>query len=235
MSSRRRTEPPLPALPDTDAHDLPLMTRYLEHCLALKSEWFGGRPVTPEDVGFLWGVLDDTAPVFPAFDRHSDAWKAIAQGLHLEAASATRAMANRLGVDGDALLREARREDSSAWKAAIEAARVAVGGSGGATATETPTHAPDFTSVDWFGTRYTFTKGNQAQAVKALWEAWKQGGHGLSGETICSAVGSSAGRFELAKVFRSRGNGRVAPHPAWGTMIVSFGKGCYRLHRPESA
>ena len=102
--------------------------------------------------------------------------------------------------------------------------------------THKTTHSPDFTSVDWFGTRYTFAKGNQAESVRVLWEAWASGGHSLSQETIGNRIGSTAGRFELAKVFRRRAaGGGYEPHPAWGTMIRSDSKGSYRLTPPESA
>ena len=99
-----------------------------------------------------------------------------------------------------------------------------------------PTHSPDFTSVNWFGTRYTFAKGNQAESVRALWGAWEGGGHSLSQETIGSRVGSQTDRFELAKVFRRKAaGGGYQPHPAWGTMIRSDSKGSYRLTPPDSA
>ncbi len=90
-------------------------------------------------------------------------------------------------------------------------------------------HSPDFTSVCWFGTRYEFSKGQQAAAVRALWEAWADGGHSLSGETIQEKCSSGAGlSWRLAHVFRSNSK----PHPAWGVMIQPAGKGCYRLVKP---
>ncbi|QNN24938.1 hypothetical protein HED60_22545 [Planctomycetales bacterium ZRK34] len=99
---------------------------------------------------------------------------------------------------------------------------------------ETPTHSVDFTSVNWYGTRYTFSKGNQAQAVKILWEAWMNGGHSLSQETIGEKIGSSASRFEMRKTFRNRQRGgSQTMHPAWDTMIQGDGKGCYRLVMPK--
>ena len=100
--------------------------------------------------------------------------------------------------------------------------------------TPRPTHSPDFTSVDWFGTRYTFAKGNQAESVRVLWEAWASGGHSLSQETIGDRIGSTAARFELSKVFRRKTtDGGYEPHPAWGTMIQQDSKGSYRLAPPE--
>jgi len=102
--------------------------------------------------------------------------------------------------------------------------------------TPRPTHSPDFTSVDWFGTRYTFAKGNQAESVRVLWEAWASGGHSLSQETIGDRIGSTAARFELSKVFRRKtADGGYEPHPAWGTMIQQDSKGSYRLVPPKSA
>ena len=101
---------------------------------------------------------------------------------------------------------------------------------------DTPTHSPDFTSVDWFGKRYTFAKGNQAESVRELWAAWEGGGHSLSQETIGDRISSNASRFELAKVFRRRkAGGGYEPHPAWGTMIQQDSKGSYRLAPPKSA
>ena len=97
-----------------------------------------------------------------------------------------------------------------------------------------PTHSSDFTSVNWFGTRYAFSKGNQARSVKVLWEAWAEGGHGLSQETIGERIDSNADRFEMRKTFRRVGGDGEEIHPAWGTMIQRDGKGCCRLVPPES-
>ena len=98
------------------------------------------------------------------------------------------------------------------------------------------THSEDFSSVNWFGIRYRFSKGNQAQAIRVLWEAWKQGTHGLSQETIGEKIESSAERFEIRKTFRRKNpdTGKREQHPAWGTMIQPEGKGCYRLVPPKS-
>lgn len=85
-------------------------------------------------------------------------------------------------------------------------------------------HSPDFTSVVWFGTPYTFAKGNQAESVRVLWEAMELGGHSVSQETIQARIDSSAETFRLAHVFRA--------HTAWGSMIQPAEKGCYRLVPP---
>lgn len=113
-----------------------------------------------------------------------------------------------------------------------QAGQLARGGNGPASK---PTHSPDFTSVDWFGTRYTFAKGNQAESICMLWAAWEGGGHSLSQETIGERIGSAARHFELAKTFRRKKPGGYEPHPAWGTMIQQDSKGSYRLAPPESA
>jgi hypothetical protein len=92
----------------------------------------------------------------------------------------------------------------------------------------------DFTSATWNRLHFTFTKGNQAESVKTLYEAWKAGQHSLSQETIGTKVSPQVERFELRKVFRRRNSiGRYEQHPAWGTMIVKDSKGCYRLVPPE--
>ena len=99
-----------------------------------------------------------------------------------------------------------------------------------------PTHSPDFTSVNWFGTRYTFTKGNQAESVRVLWEAWEKGRHSLSQETTREKIYSAAEKqFRLSHVFRRRlPNGGYGQHPAWGTMIKQAEKGCYHLQPSEN-
>lgn len=98
-----------------------------------------------------------------------------------------------------------------------------------------PTHSPDFTSVDWFGVRYTFAKGNQAQSIRVLWDAWASGGHSVSQERIGELINSRADPFQLAKVLRRRRReGGYEQHPAWGTMIQPDAKGCFRLVPPRS-
>ena len=95
-------------------------------------------------------------------------------------------------------------------------------------ADDEPSHSPDFTSANWYGTRYTFAKGNQAETIRVLWEAWEAGGHSLSQESIGEKICSKADRFELQKVFRTRQeDGGYSPHPAWGTMIRQSTKGSY--------
>ena len=107
---------------------------------------------------------------------------------------------------------------------------------------ETPqaSHSADFTSVNWFGTRYQFAPGQQAHAVEVLWSEYERGGHGLAEATIGEMIESESVHFRLAHVFRrnSRPEGSKDPvvtmHPAWETMIRKVGRGVYRLAEPES-
>ena len=94
-----------------------------------------------------------------------------------------------------------------------------------------PTHSADFTSVNWYGTRYRFSKGNQAETIRVLWAEWERGGHGLGQETVGDKIESQADYFRLAHVFRDRKRGGM--HPAWKTMIHDDGKGVFRLVVPK--
>lgn len=96
-----------------------------------------------------------------------------------------------------------------------------------------PTHSDDFTSVNWFGTKYTFSKGQQAEAIKHLWDAWETDGHSLSEMNIGDKVGSSSRNFRLEKVFRIKGGKGKGQHPAWGTMVKRVNKGVFALCPPN--
>jgi hypothetical protein len=91
-------------------------------------------------------------------------------------------------------------------------------------------HAEDFTWMIFGGFKYDFSKGNQSESIKALWESWERGGRrdgcGLSEKTIGEKCGSAADDFRLAHVFRN--------HPAWGEVIRPVQKGVFALFRPES-
>ena len=88
------------------------------------------------------------------------------------------------------------------------------------------THSRDFTTVQWYGAPYTFTK-TQTACVKVLWEEWERQTPTVSQETILEAAGSAGSN--LRDVFKAK----KGMHPAWGTMIVEAGKGCFRLQEPE--
>lgn len=84
-------------------------------------------------------------------------------------------------------------------------------------------HSDDFTSVCWFGKRYQFTMGQQAAAVRALWEAWATGGHSLSELTIGEKVDSGNDHFRLIHVFRNRkgkGYHSVLRQLRWGLAVL---------------
>jgi hypothetical protein len=78
----------------------------------------------------------------------------------------------------------------------------------------------DFTSVLWYGRNFEFNK-TQAAVIQLLWGEWAKGGLALSEKTIGENIGSTNDRFRLAHVFRK--------HPAWKSMILSAGKGKFRL------
>lgn len=89
-------------------------------------------------------------------------------------------------------------------------------------------HSDDFTSVRWGEQVYDFTK-TQAAAIRKLWTAWERGGLSVSEETLAEAVDSKADRFRLLHTFRAKGE----THPAWNTLVVTAGKGSYRLALPK--
>lgn len=128
-------------------------------------------------------------------------------------------------------------EISGQSSASVAPLRASVEDQGKRASLTSPSHSDDFTSLNWFGHHYIFSKGQQAEAIKLLYQAWKMGGHGLSQETIKERVGSGATRSDLSKVFRKkRAEGKgYEPHPAWGTLIQSVSRGVYRLVEPESA
>lgn len=81
-----------------------------------------------------------------------------------------------------------------------------------------PVASPDFASVRWGGSLYTFT-ANQAACVKCLWNAWKNGAPTLREDTILAEI---EGNSPLRKLFQG--------HPALETMIVAgAAKGTFRL------
>jgi hypothetical protein len=80
-------------------------------------------------------------------------------------------------------------------------------------------HSPDFRSVNWHGTHYSFT-ATQAECVKVLWGAAEKRTFDVGDATVLEASDSQSGRLPL--VFRD--------HPAWGTMIVEGAtRGTHRL------
>jgi hypothetical protein len=88
-------------------------------------------------------------------------------------------------------------------------------------------HSPDFRSVHWYGTDYTFNEA-QAAIVAVLWEAWENGTPDVGHRTLLDKAKVAYDR--LPDVFKVKGES----HPAWGTMIQSNigSKGVARLCPP---
>jgi hypothetical protein len=85
-------------------------------------------------------------------------------------------------------------------------------------------HSPDFRSVNWCGSTYTFT-GTQAACIRILWQSFEIGCADVSDLAVLDGAASGSERLPL--VFRD--------HPAWGTMIVAGAtKGTHRLSQPTS-
>lgn len=82
-------------------------------------------------------------------------------------------------------------------------------------------HSPDFRSVHWFGTPYTFSP-TQAAIVKALWEAWESGTPEVGTSALLEAADSTSERVD--HLFRD--------HPAWGELIVTPRRGMVALQEP---
>ena len=97
---------------------------------------------------------------------------------------------------------------------------------GGDDRTDNTAHAIDFRSVKWYGTEYTFSP-TQAACVKILWDHWERGTPTVGEQTILVEVDSSGDR--MRDIFKTKQDA----HPAWGTMIVSSGKGGFRLQEPQ--
>jgi hypothetical protein len=87
-------------------------------------------------------------------------------------------------------------------------------------------HSEDFSSVNWFGSQYTFNP-TQARCVASLWREWDKGGLALNQRTIGEEVGSTSDSYRLVHTFRD--------HPAWGVMIVQVGEGLFKLARPNDS
>jgi hypothetical protein len=88
-------------------------------------------------------------------------------------------------------------------------------------------HSPDFRSVHWYGTDYTFTEA-QAAVVALLWEAWENRTPDVGHRTLLANAKLSNDR--LPDVFKEKG----ILHRAWGKMIRSNvgSKGSARLCPP---
>lgn len=131
----------------------------------------------------------------------------------------------RLTDRGKAQLSRNARENWTLDTSGADARDVASGNTAGE-----HLHADDFSWIIWNGIKYDFTKGNQSESIRALWNSWEKGmkrdGCGLKEETIAQLVDSQSVDFRLGKVFRN--------HPAWGVVIRPVSKGVFALFSEES-
>jgi hypothetical protein len=97
-----------------------------------------------------------------------------------------------------------------------EAAKVEVG------------HSPDYRTVYWYGTTYSFSS-RQADIVRVLWRqvagTWDRVGQDYIAEHIDR---DDTRPFRMRDAFKSK----KSMHPAWDAMIVSTGKGIFSLAVP---
>lgn len=86
-------------------------------------------------------------------------------------------------------------------------------------------HGDDFTWVTWHGQRFQFKKGQQAEAVRRLWEEAERASYqpdcGLSEATVAAHIGSADGEFSMRKLF--------ADHAALESFIRRTTKGVWAL------
>jgi hypothetical protein len=87
-----------------------------------------------------------------------------------------------------------------------------------------PRHSLDFTSVNWFGTEYTFTP-SQGRVVEFLWKAWEN----RTPDVRYDSTIKDAADVDSASLPMLFDKGK---HPALEKMIVSKKKGSYRLQVP---
>lgn len=78
----------------------------------------------------------------------------------------------------------------------------------------------DFRSMNWNGTLYEFTP-TQSRCLEVLYKAWQSRSPVIGQDLILERADSNSEK--LRDVFDK------GKHPAWGTLIVSPGKGLFRL------
>ena len=88
--------------------------------------------------------------------------------------------------------------------------------------------SPDFHSCRWGNRTFTFPGDMQAAVMRVMWVAYQNGTLAMKQRAILQEAGSSMAESDatprLSKLF--------IKHPAWGTLIVPAGKGCYRIADP---
>ncbi len=82
-------------------------------------------------------------------------------------------------------------------------------------------HLPDYSQVSLSGEPYLFTGEIQRSAIRILHAAAQSEQPWLTGKLLLKQAGSSDLSMRMANLFRR--------HPAWGAIILSNGRGQYRL------
>jgi hypothetical protein len=214
---------------------------------ALAHEFKGGPPLSPEQKHALMEVA---APVFALY-RTSVEWCAKngpprlreLAAIELKIIEAKRQGRRPLGDLTDIELRIERdrvmqlpaddemrpsHEERVRAELALRDLEVDTTGKGGVEIR----FSKDFTSLVVDGVSSSFTKGNQAETIRVLWEARKaaggKDGHGLNEETIAQQIGASDG-YRVRHTFKG--------HPAYKTLIRKLHKGqwCLCLETPPDA
>lgn len=83
-------------------------------------------------------------------------------------------------------------------------------------------HSPDFRSVKWFGTSYSFN-ATEAAIVEELWRAWEKGVPKVGAGRLLSATDHITDK--VAEVLKR--------NPAWRSMVQSDDRGVYWLQEPN--
>jgi hypothetical protein len=87
-------------------------------------------------------------------------------------------------------------------------------------------HSPDFSSLSWNGTLYSFTP-MQAAIVKILWQAAANDTPGVHAATLLAEVESHMKESRIGPLFHR--------NPAWKTLIIRGARrGNYRLNPDAS-
>jgi hypothetical protein len=121
--------------------------------------------------------------------------------------------------DPDVVIAEIKLETSKAY-ALRPLPRPAPNDERGGRTRNGATHSDDFRSVNWYGKPFTFT-ATQAACIGILWKARENGTPGVGQGAILDSAGSTGST--LRDVFNK------GKHPAWNSMVVSSGKGAFRL------
>jgi hypothetical protein len=208
-------------------------TRKLVLALGEKLQRAGLReeiPLAPRQVQdillFAARFYDDLRPIK---DRAKDFRASLARLLREDLWDQARGVLTEFAKIAAAKLRE-RKERQHAFDPANEGTQTTAREPHGAVGQDPARHTGDFRSVHWYGRKYSFTR-TQAECVRFLWAAWKNGTPEVGQHYLLQEAKSDQSR--LQDVFKRKGK----RHPAWGTMIVPSrtNKGTCRLQEPEDS